>query len=160
MNCFVHAEAEAVAICVHCGKGLCPHCAGKSESGRIVCSPACAASRFARWSRVNGHYLYSLTALFVAAASYYLSQNLWQLSVFLGLAAFGCGFAGRRSLRQERDEASLSALYYRTGDAMEKVHAFRRRLGQLLALHARFADSPVSLPQLDGAEEKQRAART
>lgn len=146
-----------MAICVHCGKGVCVNCAGKAESGRQVCSPRCAATPAARWARLNGFFLYSIAAAFLVAAVYYVPQNLWQLSVFLGIAAFAGVLVGRRTLLQEAYGESLHALYYRTGDAMEKVHRFRQCIAQLLDFHARISDSPVTLAQLDEANESGRA---
>jgi hypothetical protein len=43
MKCAAH-NAEAIAVCVWCGKALCPTCAKPSASGRMVCSDNCAAS--------------------------------------------------------------------------------------------------------------------
>lgn len=43
MKCALH-EAEAVAVCVHCGRALCPDCAQPTANQRMVCSPTCAAA--------------------------------------------------------------------------------------------------------------------
>ena len=43
MKCSTH-NAEAVAVCVWCGKALCPVCAKPSASQRMVCSDNCAAA--------------------------------------------------------------------------------------------------------------------
>ena len=43
MKCTAH-HAEAVAVCVWCGKALCPDCAKPSASKRMVCSDDCAAA--------------------------------------------------------------------------------------------------------------------
>ncbi len=40
MKCFNHPQADAVASCKYCFKGLCPECAKDSGVG-IVCSAAC-----------------------------------------------------------------------------------------------------------------------
>ena len=47
MKCHRHHEVEAVAICVHCGKAVCPECENEGETLRITCSEACgeAAAR-------------------------------------------------------------------------------------------------------------------
>jgi hypothetical protein len=42
MNCFTHRDTPAVAICKHCGKGLCGDCARESSSG-VSCEGDCAA---------------------------------------------------------------------------------------------------------------------
>lgn len=41
MRCFVHQDAEAVAVCRACFKGVCAACATLS-SGAVACSPGCA----------------------------------------------------------------------------------------------------------------------
>ena len=43
MKCSTHLNADAAAVCIHCGRALCPGCITKSESGRVVCSAACLA---------------------------------------------------------------------------------------------------------------------
>ena len=42
MKCFNHAGSNAVAVCSHCGKGLCADCVRSPEDGRIACSTRCA----------------------------------------------------------------------------------------------------------------------
>lgn len=42
MKCFSHTTSDAVAVCSHCGKGLCVDCATEPANGRTVCSTACA----------------------------------------------------------------------------------------------------------------------
>jgi hypothetical protein len=42
VKCFNHTGADAIAVCSHCGKGLCVDCAREPANGRIVCSTACA----------------------------------------------------------------------------------------------------------------------
>src|SRR5271166_4379561 len=44
MKCSTHLNADATAVCIHCGRALCPSCATKSESGRVVCSTTCSAA--------------------------------------------------------------------------------------------------------------------
>lgn len=41
MKCYNHSLSDAGAVCVYCGKGLCPSCS-ISEAGQIVCSESCA----------------------------------------------------------------------------------------------------------------------
>ncbi len=41
MKCFNHAEADAVAACVYCGKGLCRECATRQSEKWSVCSEKC-----------------------------------------------------------------------------------------------------------------------
>ena len=40
MRCFRHSQSEAVAICKHCSKGVCPECVDDTGFG-VVCSPQC-----------------------------------------------------------------------------------------------------------------------
>ena len=42
MKCFYHPEADAVAICRNCSKGLCRDCAVEVENG-IACKDRCEA---------------------------------------------------------------------------------------------------------------------
>ena len=153
MKCYVHPDVEAVAICGHCGKGICPDCAGKSASGSYACSATCAASPAARPDALNGFFLYSLGAVLGAAAIFFYAQGLWQLTVFLALAVFFCYRQGARSVLKTTGPAEL---YYRTGDAMEKTHRFRQLLAELLTLHTGLSDSPVALAQLDAADEPRK----
>ena len=41
MKCFNHPEKDAAAICLACGRGVCPGCAIASENG-IACKQSCA----------------------------------------------------------------------------------------------------------------------
>lgn len=40
MRCFNHPDSEAVAICKHCGRGICRDCVIDTGCG-LACSPAC-----------------------------------------------------------------------------------------------------------------------
>lgn len=153
MKCCEHAGAEAVAICVNCGKGICLECAGKSASGRQVCSAACAASATARPLQIHRYVLYSLGFLLVLAAHYYYYQDLWQISVFLAFAAFLCFFRGRWG---QRKYEGLTHMDYCTGDALEKAHRLRKLLSELLDLHAKITASPITLAQIDAGTEQER----
>src|SRR5262245_40793838 len=42
MKCFNHITVDAIAVCSHCGKGLCVECAREPANGRMVCSIVCA----------------------------------------------------------------------------------------------------------------------
>jgi hypothetical protein len=44
MKCARHPGVDALAICVHCGVGVCADCARKTPGQRTVCSPACGQS--------------------------------------------------------------------------------------------------------------------
>jgi hypothetical protein len=42
VKCFKHNPTEAVAVCAHCGRALCPDCIHERDAARLACSPACA----------------------------------------------------------------------------------------------------------------------
>ena len=42
MKCSNHPQTDALAVCVHCGCGICADCARKTPSLRTVCSDECA----------------------------------------------------------------------------------------------------------------------
>ena len=44
MKCFLHNSTNAVAVCMYCGRALCPACIPASPSGRVVCSGECATA--------------------------------------------------------------------------------------------------------------------
>src|SRR5262245_54434831 len=96
MRCVVHSEREAVAICAHCGKGACAECAGSSASGRIVCSPKCAASPTGRSYTIKGYLFHVLGAILVVAGLFFVVQGPWSLSVFLAIAGIICFYNGIR----------------------------------------------------------------
>jgi len=43
MKCSAH-QAEAVGVCVYCGRALCAECATPSATQRLVCSDNCAVA--------------------------------------------------------------------------------------------------------------------
>jgi hypothetical protein len=43
MKCSKHGR-DAIGICVHCGRALCPECCPDQSRTQLVCSEACAAS--------------------------------------------------------------------------------------------------------------------
>jgi hypothetical protein len=42
MKCPQH-QAEAIGVCVHCGRAMCAECSRSSSAQRFVCSDQCAA---------------------------------------------------------------------------------------------------------------------
>jgi predicted nucleic acid-binding Zn ribbon protein len=44
MKCSNHQNADATAVCIQCGRALCPNCSTKSKSGRVVCSEKCSTT--------------------------------------------------------------------------------------------------------------------
>jgi hypothetical protein len=108
MKCYTHKDTEAVAVCVHCGRALCAVCAAPSQSGRLVCSPACAAAskemeesiastrhKANRSARVNAYFCFGLGAIFVVSAvAMYFDIQSWPLSIFIGASGLGLCLAG------------------------------------------------------------------
>jgi len=41
MKCIQHNAVDAVAVCMYCGRALCPACIQSPTGGRVVCSSAC-----------------------------------------------------------------------------------------------------------------------
>ncbi len=41
MKCFNHPTTDAVAVCPHCGRALCPACIPAPTATRLACSSAC-----------------------------------------------------------------------------------------------------------------------
>jgi len=44
MKCFNHNSTDAVAVCAHCGRALCPGCIPSPPPSRLVCSGECATA--------------------------------------------------------------------------------------------------------------------
>ena len=44
MKCFNHNSTDAVAVCAHCGRALCPGCVPSPPPSRLVCSGECATA--------------------------------------------------------------------------------------------------------------------
>jgi hypothetical protein len=42
MECFHHVNVDALAVCRHCGRGICKECA-REGAGGLTCSEECAA---------------------------------------------------------------------------------------------------------------------
>ena len=41
MKCFNHNAAEAVGVCMYCGRALCPACIASPSASRLVCASGC-----------------------------------------------------------------------------------------------------------------------
>jgi len=80
VKCAEH-KAEAIAICVHCGRALCADCAKPSATQRMVCSDACAMAllqsdraiqlllqKSAQSAQASAFYCYLCGGLSLAAA--------------------------------------------------------------------------------------------
>jgi hypothetical protein len=44
MKCIRHNAADAVAVCMYCGRALCPACIQNPAARRLVCSSACEST--------------------------------------------------------------------------------------------------------------------
>jgi hypothetical protein len=80
MKCAGH-KAEAIAICIYCGRALCADCAKHSAMPRMVCSDACAKAlmqndkaiqlllqKSAQSAQASAFYCYLCGGLSLAAA--------------------------------------------------------------------------------------------
>ena len=48
MKCFYHPSAEAVCVCVECGRALCPECTESGGEWAVLCGETCLAVRSRR----------------------------------------------------------------------------------------------------------------
>ena len=78
MNCHIHADRSALAVCTGCGFALCGACRSTSVRGRSVCSQECAglvntadealsmiAAKTLRANKVNAWFTWIAGAAFV-----------------------------------------------------------------------------------------------
>ena len=121
MRCLKH-KAEAVALCPHCGRALCPDCIQSSSAPRMSCSAYCAGAllrndqalraileQVAQSAKASAFYCYVCGGLSAAAG-----VVAWFMlpSPFLILFTGGCGLVltasgvwyGRISRKQPRHE--------------------------------------------------------
>lgn len=118
MKCFNHPEADAVASCKHCFKGVCARCAKDSGVG-VVCSQACEDEvRAVRAMLERSRKMYPLAAkthlrnaiLLVAMAAVFIIFGLIAghgfmsnyLVVFGVVMLLGAGFAAFNSRRMAK----------------------------------------------------------
>jgi hypothetical protein len=74
MKCFRHHSADAIGVCVNCGKALCKDCVRETATQKIVCSTECDAAAEAtaksfalsRRSTASG---FNMMAVFLITAS-------------------------------------------------------------------------------------------
>ena len=110
MKCSIHPTADATAVCIHCGRALCPGCITKSASGRVVCSEACSKAllqteqvihnlraRSVRGARVVGYLSIAIAAVFCGFGAFEFYSGIARLGWFLVpvsavLAASGVAF--------------------------------------------------------------------
>jgi hypothetical protein len=53
MKCFVHDQADAVAVCKHCGKALCRACAVDRPPGGVSCRGSCEEQTRLAWAQLH-----------------------------------------------------------------------------------------------------------
>lgn len=100
VKCAEH-KAEAIAICVYCGKALCADCAKPSATPRMVCSDDCAAAllqndkamqlllqKSTQSAQASAFYCYLCGGLSLAAA---VGAHFYLPSPFLIFFTAGCG---------------------------------------------------------------------
>jgi hypothetical protein len=81
MRCLAHS-AEAIGICIYCGRGVCQECVGDSE--RLTCSAACA-EQFAKLTVQTAGQLKAGKANIAATVlACYLSGPLFIISGIAG----------------------------------------------------------------------------
>jgi hypothetical protein len=118
MKCFNHADAEAIATCLGCGKGLCRTCCQTSDSGGVVCSPACKEktqaeeealalirNRAMKGTRVSGILCIVAGLIFGLFGLFHLTQPQFFLPIVVFTVALGIGLivAGAMYLRINKD---------------------------------------------------------
>src|SRR5208337_3013025 len=99
MKCARH-NAEAISVCVYCGRALCVDCVQKPSAARMVCSEACATALAVNDQAIQLILQKSLQGLRASAFYCYLCAGLsaaaalvaWFMlpSTFLILFAAGC----------------------------------------------------------------------
>ncbi len=103
MKCFRHSPVEAVGICAHCGRALCPECIPNAAAPSLTCSAACQEAlsngekalalilqHSVRSAQASAFYCYLCGGLSAAAG-----VVAWFMlpSPFLILFTGGCGVA-------------------------------------------------------------------
>ena len=100
MKCAAH-QAEAIGVCVYCGRALCAECVKTSATQRLVCSANCAAAlarndqalelilqKSLQSARASAFYSYLCGGLSVAGA---VGAHFYLPVPFLVWFTAGCG---------------------------------------------------------------------
>lgn len=124
MKCSTHPSADATAVCIHCGRALCPSCATQSDSGRVVCSAACSAAllrteqaldslrtRYVSSLRSAGYMMLACAGVFVGFGSFEIYSGITRLAFLLFPAGLVFGITGFAYLsiarrKERRDNAA------------------------------------------------------
>jgi hypothetical protein len=117
VNCHRHAEAVAVAVCVNCGRAVCPQCIVEAPGTVVVCSQACAvqttrdretlelvARKTLRSNWANAWFLWLAGGIFVLAGVLGAISGDVFLGLFptvLGAIFFLAGFWFRKVSRRD-----------------------------------------------------------
>ena len=112
MKCSTHPNADATAVCIHCGRALCPSCTTKSESGRVVCSASCSAAllrteqalesirtRSVSSLRSAGYMMLATAVVFIGFGSLEVYNGIARLAFLLLPAGMVLGITGIAYLR-------------------------------------------------------------
>ena len=117
MRCFKHNATEAVAVCIYCGRALCPNCVPSVGAARITCSAECESAlarqaqiaqmlldKSAQSARASALYCYltgGLSAAAAVAAWFMLpSPFLIYFTAACAVALFAAGFWHGRVARE------------------------------------------------------------
>jgi len=109
MKCINHESADAVAVCMYCGRALCPACILSPTASRLVCSSGCNTAlehneravrllldKSVQSARANAFYCYlcgGLSAVAAVAALFMLpSPFLIYFTAGCSLVLFAAGF--------------------------------------------------------------------
>lgn len=84
MNCFEHAQKPAVAICKHCGRGLCRDCA-TIVKGMHSCRGACEQEVERGWQLLQKSWLAMDQRLVVYETSGKVYHQAFASTAFFGL---------------------------------------------------------------------------
>jgi hypothetical protein len=94
MKCFNHRELDAIAVCRHCGRALCPACVAES-AGMSACKGRCEAEVAAIHSETQFslHSYVSMIPMFRVVA--FLGYPVGLVGIGIGSYALVMGIGGR-----------------------------------------------------------------
>ena len=119
MKCFNHAEKDAVATCLGCGKSLCRECCQTTDSGRVVCSDPCKQRTTAdqetlslirqktqTQNRVSGILCFLAGSIFGLFGLFHLTQPRFflPLTIFMVAMCVCLIVMGRMYLRMDKEK--------------------------------------------------------
>lgn len=95
MKCLVHPEAEAIGVCIACGKGVCTECA-VTVGGKTHCRTCAASGASLQPTQTNN---LAITSMVLGIVSLPL-VCLYYVGVPVGIAAFITGLIARRQIKE------------------------------------------------------------